>query len=84
MREVEGVPEQNTSADPARIAAARREVEAFAREQGASVVEESVGCWRIERAPRRFQLGIDFWTAEVRADGGLSFSRRDWRPDPRP
>jgi hypothetical protein len=69
--------------DEARLAAARREVQAFARKRDAAVTEESPGHWRIERKPAFFKLGIYRWTAELRADGGLLFSERQWRPDPK-
>jgi len=68
--------------DEARLAAARREVQAFAHERHAEVTEESPGHWRIEREPAFFKLGIYRWTAELKADGGLLFSERQWRPDP--
>ncbi len=80
---VDRAPEDGVQADPARLAAARREVEAFAREQGASVTEEGAGRWRVERKPAFFKLGIYYWTAELQADGGLAFSEREWRPDPK-
>ncbi len=70
-------------ADPARLSAARREVETFAREKRATVTEDAPGRWRVERRPPFFKLGIDYWTAELQADGGLIFSKREWRPDPK-
>jgi len=80
---VDGEWEEGVRADPARLAAARREVEAFAREKGAAVTEEGPGHWLLERKPAFFKLGIYRWTAELRANGGLVFSERQWRPDPK-
>lgn len=57
-------------------------MDAFARAKGANVSEEGVGRWRLERKPAVFRLGVYFWTAELRGDGGLAFSERQWRPDP--
>ena len=68
--------------DPARLAGAAREVARFAAETGGTVIEEGRGRWLIERKPRFFKLGIYFWTAELREDGGLAISDRKWRPDP--
>ncbi|MGO8905151.1 MAG: hypothetical protein ACLQMH_05940 [Solirubrobacteraceae bacterium] len=48
----------------------------------AAVTEDGPGQWRIERKPPVFKLGIDCWTAKLRANGGLVFSKREWRPDP--
>ncbi len=80
---VDGEPDEDVGADPARLAAARREVETFARKQGAAVSEERPGHWRVERKPAFFKLGIYFWMAELRDDGGLTVSERQWRPDPK-
>jgi hypothetical protein len=80
---VDGEWEERLEPDPARLAAARREVEAFAREKGAAVTEERPGQWRVERKPAIFKVGIYYWTAELQANGGLVFSERDWRPDPK-
>jgi len=67
----------------ARLDAARREVETFAREHGATTVANvGPGRWRIDRLPTRFKIGIDFWTAELKPDGGIAFSDREWRPPP--
>jgi len=74
--------ERGAQPDPARLAAARREVDTFAREKGAAVTDTGAGRWRVERKPFLFKLGIYFWDAELRADGGLRFSDRQWRPDP--
>jgi hypothetical protein len=74
--------EPRTAADPARLDAARREVERFAHDKGATLIEDAPGRWRIERRPRFFKLGIYTWTAELRADGGVVISERQWRPDP--
>ncbi|HMD57538.1 MAG TPA: hypothetical protein VKG82_08720 [Solirubrobacteraceae bacterium] len=79
---MDGEGEELGGADPARLAAARREVEAFAREKGAGVDEEEPGRWRLERKPAFFRLGMYYWTAELRADGCLAFSERQWRADP--
>ena len=79
--DAEGDP--GVQADPARLAAAGREVQAFAREQRATVIEEAPGHWRVERKPAIFKLGVYFWTAELKQDGGLGFSARQWRPDPK-
>lgn len=80
---VDGDWEDGIPADPARLAAASREVEAFAREKGATVTQDGPGRWRVERKPRFFKLGVDYWTAELQAHGGLVFSKREWRPDPK-
>jgi len=69
--------------DPARLEAAGREVEAFARELGAAVTVEGPGRWRIERRPAFFKLGIYYWKAELLGNGALEFSERQWRPDPK-
>jgi hypothetical protein len=74
---------EGASIDPARLAAARREVETFARTKGAAVIEDGPGRWRVERKPTLFKLGIYRWAAELQADGGLVFSEREWRPDPK-
>lgn len=80
---MDGEWEEGVQPDPARLAAARREVEAFAREKGAVVTEEGPGYWRAERKPAFFKLGIYCWTAELQTNGGLVFSEREWRPDPK-
>ena len=80
---VDGDREGGIPADPARLAAALREVEAFAREKGATVTQDRPGHWRVERKPRLFKLGFDCWTAELQDNGGLLFSKREWRPDPK-
>jgi len=80
---VDGERQEGVRFDPARLAAASREVEAFAREKRAAVIEERPGYWRVERKPAFFRLGIYCWTAELQAHGGLVFSERDWRPDPK-
>jgi len=80
---VEGEQEEGAQFDPARLSAARREVESFAREKRAAATEDGPGQWRIERKPRVFKLGIDRWTANLQANGGLVFSKREWRPDPK-
>lgn len=79
---MDGEPEEAARPDPSRLAAARREVEAFAREKGGNVIEDGPGRWRVERKPRIFRLGMYCWTAELQANGGIVFSERDWRPDP--
>ncbi len=78
-----GGAQESCRGDPARLAAARREVEAFAREKRATVTEPAEGSWRIERKPALFKLGIYCWTAQLKPDGGLVFSEREWQPDPR-
>ena len=80
---MDGELEEGVQPDPARLAAARREVEAFAREKGAVVAEEGPGQWRVERKPAFFKIGIYYWTADLQAHGGLVFSEREWRPDPK-
>jgi hypothetical protein len=58
-------------------------VEAFAEERGGEVTEEGPGHWCVERKPRFFKVGLYRWTAELTANGGLVFSERQWRPDPK-
>lgn len=77
-----GEPRPDARADPARLAAARREVERFARERGAAVIEDAPARWRVERKPAFFRIGIYSWALELRPDGGLEISAREWRPDP--
>jgi hypothetical protein len=80
---MDGAPDHTVHADPARVEAARREVEAFAREKGAAVIDDGPGRWRVERKPAVFKLGVYRWVAELKPDGGLSLSGREWRPDPK-
>jgi hypothetical protein len=66
-----------------RLSRARSEVEEFARAKRARIVDESDGRWRVERKPAFFKLGWYYWDAEMQGDGSVSFSERQWRPDPR-
>jgi hypothetical protein len=37
----------------------------------------------VQRKPAVFKLGIYSWAAELKPDGGLSFSDSEWLPDPK-